>query len=132
MRDFKLYIVEFEEDSIIKPKIYLFDYTVGGNNYQPIIVITHNKFTFLTNNSIQRVWTRVEDIFLWLKGYRQGIIISEFLFLFGWLNLIFLSPEKRWDEVVEKYRLVSTEVIKILEYGKNNDEYWIELNYITR
>lgn len=47
---------------------------------------------------------------------------SEFLFLFGQLNLAFLSLEKR-DKVVKKCRLVFTEAVEIFEYRKNNDRY---------
>lgn len=45
-------MVEFEEDSTKKPKIYLFDYVVGGNNWQPIIIITNDVCTFFVNNRI--------------------------------------------------------------------------------
>ena len=34
-----------------------------------------------------------------------------------------LTPERR-KQIKEKTRLVKTEAVKILEYGKNNDEYW--------
>lgn len=70
MEDLKLYIVEFEEDNIMKP----------------------------------------------------NIMTSEFLFPFGQLNLAFLSPEKR-DKVVEKCGLVSTKVVEIFKYEKNNNSY---------
>lgn len=55
MKNLKLYIVEFEEDSKIKPKVYLSDYAIKGNNWQLIIVIAYNKYTFSSNNSIWRV-----------------------------------------------------------------------------
>lgn len=32
IEEFKSYIVEFEENGVIKPKIYLFNYAVKGNN----------------------------------------------------------------------------------------------------
>lgn len=47
----------------------------------------------------------------------------EFLFSFNQLNLAFLSSEKK-DKVVKKCGLVSTEVVEIFEYRKNNDRYW--------
>ncbi len=53
---------------------------------------------------------------------RPNIMTSEFLFPFGQLNLAFLSPEKR-DEVVEKCGLVSTKVVEIFKYKKNNNSY---------
>lgn len=48
---------------------------------------------------------------------------SEFLLLFGRLNLASLSREKR-DEVVQRCKLVSTEVVEIFECEKNNDGHW--------
>lgn len=47
----------------------------------------------------------------------------DFLFLFGWLNLASLSSKKR-KEIVKKCDLLETEVVKVFEYGKNNDRYW--------
>ena len=32
IKEFKSYIVEFNQDKIVKPKVYLFDCTVGGEN----------------------------------------------------------------------------------------------------
>lgn len=64
IEDLKPYIIEFEEDNKIKPKIYSSNYTTGENNWQLINVITHNKYIFSANNSIKRAWTRVGDIFL--------------------------------------------------------------------
>ncbi len=52
MEDLKPYIVEFEKDGKMKPKVYSSDCTVGGNDRQSIIVITHNKYIFSANNSI--------------------------------------------------------------------------------
>lgn len=53
IKDLKLYIIEFEENNIIKPKIYLFNYIVKTNNCLSIIVITiYNKYIFSTNNNI--------------------------------------------------------------------------------
>lgn len=50
-------MVEFEEDSIIKPKMYPSDCVIRGDKRQPIIVITHNECLFSANNRIQRAWT---------------------------------------------------------------------------
>ena len=52
MEEFKLYIVEFEENCAIKPKIYSSDCIVGGNNWQPIMVITYDEYIFSANNEI--------------------------------------------------------------------------------
>lgn len=54
LEELKPYIIEFEENGTIKPKIYLFDYVVGGNKRQLIIVIIHNKYIFSVNNRIPR------------------------------------------------------------------------------
>lgn len=48
----KLYMVEFDKDSTIKPKIYLSDYTVKGENQQLIIVITYVECIFSQIDSI--------------------------------------------------------------------------------
>ena len=48
---------------------------------------------------------------------------SDFLLLFGRLNLASLSSEKRKD-VVEKCGLLEMEAVKVFEYRKNNDGYW--------
>ena len=57
MEELKPYIVEFDENGAMKPKVYLADCVIGGNNWQPVIVITHDKCTFLANNGIQKAWT---------------------------------------------------------------------------
>ncbi len=49
------YFVEFKEDGTILPKEYPEDCAVGGLDQQPIIMITHDKSTFSTNNSRQKV-----------------------------------------------------------------------------
>lgn len=64
-----------------------------------MIIITYDKCTFSINNDIRRAWTRIEDIFLWLQGYEQGIMTSKFLLFFGLFNLAFLSPEKEIKEL---------------------------------
>ena len=123
MKDFKPYMVKFEEDDKIKPRIYPSGCTIGTNDWQPIIVITNDKFTFSTNDGIKRAWTRVRDTFLQPKSCGQGIMTLEFLLPFGRLNLASLSLEKK-DEVVEKCGLVSIKAVEIFEYRKNNDGYW--------
>ena len=94
LEELKPYIVEFEEDGIMKPKIYLANCAVGGDERQPIIVITHDECTFSANNGIRRAWTRKGDTFLRPKGRGQVIMTSEFLLPYGRLNLASLTPEK--------------------------------------
>lgn len=47
---------------------------------------------------------------------------SEFLLLYGRLNMASFIPEKR-EQVVYQNRLQEIEVVEIFEYGKNNDGY---------
>lgn len=48
---------------------------------------------------------------------------SEFIFLFGCLNLAFFTPERR-NEIMKQMNLVVTEAVEVFEYGKNNERYW--------
>lgn len=52
IKEFKLYIVEFEKNGIIKAKIYLSDYIVKKLNQYLIIVIIYDEYIFFTNNNI--------------------------------------------------------------------------------
>lgn len=52
MEEFKLYIVKFKENDTMKKKIYLSHYIIHSSNYYPIILITHNQYTFFTKNNI--------------------------------------------------------------------------------
>lgn len=57
IEELKPYKVEFEENGIMKPKIYPANCALGGNNQQPIVVITYDKCTFSANNGIRKTWT---------------------------------------------------------------------------
>lgn len=94
IEDLKPYLVEFNEDGTIKDKTYPPDCTVRDEDCWPVIIITHDECTFLTNDNICKAWTRVRDTFLRPKGQGQGIILSELLLPFGCLNLFSLSEEK--------------------------------------
>lgn len=48
----KPYRVEFNKESAMKAKIYLIICVVRDNERQPIIIITHNKYTFSTNDRV--------------------------------------------------------------------------------
>lgn len=48
----------------MKPKVYPFDCAGGGQDRQPAIVITHDEYTFSTNDGVQKAWTRKKDTFL--------------------------------------------------------------------
>lgn len=51
----KPYLVEFEENSSMKSKVYLEDYAVGGSNCRPIIIITYNESIFNANNGRRQI-----------------------------------------------------------------------------
>ena len=78
MEELKPYTVEIEENGAMKPKIYPSDCAVGGNDRRPIIVITHDEYTFSSNNGIRRAWTekvihfcvlKVKDKASWLLNF---------------------------------------------------------------
>lgn len=52
IEELKPYIVKFHNNDAMKPKVYLFDYTVRDENCQPIIIITHDEYTFSKNNGV--------------------------------------------------------------------------------
>ena len=95
IEDLKPYLVEFNENGTMRDKTYPPDYAVGDEDCRPIIIITHDEYTFLANDGIRKAWTRVGDTFLRLKGWGQGIMVSKFLLPFGHLNLFSLSEEKQ-------------------------------------
>ena len=68
MEELKSYMIIFEENGTMNPKIYPPDCAVGRDNYYPIIVITHDKCIFSANNRIWKAWTPKKDTFLWPKG----------------------------------------------------------------
>ena len=123
MEELKPYMVEFDKNGAMKPKVYPSDCAVGGNHRRPIIVITHDECTFSANDGIRKAWARKSDTFLRPKGRGQGIMVSEFILPYERLNLAFLTPEKR-EEVIQQTGLTFTEAVEIFEYGKNNDGYW--------
>ena len=51
------YLVEFKEDGFILPKEYSKDCAMGKSDQKPIILITHDKNTFLANDDCHKVWT---------------------------------------------------------------------------
>lgn len=57
MKKLELYLVEFEEDNIMKAKNYSLDCKAEGNKYQPIIIIIYDKTIFSSNNSICKART---------------------------------------------------------------------------
>lgn len=91
----KPYLVNFNENSIIKDKIYSSDCAIDGKNLWPVIVITYNEYTISAHEGIYNGWTRVGDTFLHTKSQKQDIMISKFLLPFGCLNLFLLSEKNK-------------------------------------
>ena len=58
-------------------------------------------------------------------------MVSEFLLLFGHLNLLLLSKEKQ-KEVKEKAGLTITEAVELFKYGKIKGDIGMVLNFINR
>lgn len=123
VEELKPYLVEFNEDGIMKEKIYSVDCTVGDSDCRPVIVITYDEYIFSANNRIRKAWTQKGNTFLGSKGQGQGIMVSEFLLPFGHLNLLLSFKDKR-QEIRQKTGLTVTKAVELFEYGKNNGEYW--------
>ena len=64
IKELKPYMVEFNKNGAIKAQDYLVNCAVRREKRYPIIVITHNKYTFFANDGIWKVWTRARDTFL--------------------------------------------------------------------
>ena len=52
MEKLKPYILEFKENGVMKLKIYLSNCAIKGNDWWPIIVITHDECIFSANDGI--------------------------------------------------------------------------------
>lgn len=52
IEELKPYIVEFDKDGAIKAKEYSVDCVMRGCECQPIVIITHDKCIFFSNNEI--------------------------------------------------------------------------------
>ena len=83
MEELKLYMVEFNEDSTMKAKDYPVNCAVGEEERHPIIVITHDEYTFSANDGIGKAWTRKRNTFSQPKEQNQKIMTSNFLLFFG-------------------------------------------------
>ena len=131
MEALKLYLVEFEEDSLMKSKTYPNDCTIGGSEKQLIILITHNESTFNANDSCQQVWQKeshstlcskgkgkrimVSNSTLCPKGKGKRIMVSNFLLPWSQLNLHSLSDQAQHELASSGVLL---EAVEFFEYGK--------------
>ena len=84
------YFIKLNEDRLILLKEYSKGCIVVGPNWQLSIGITHDKSTVSTNNRHWKVWTLDYHGILQSKDKKRGIIVSDFLFLWSYLNLAFL------------------------------------------
>lgn len=64
IKELKSYIIKFEENKIMKLKIYPFNCIFGRDNYYLIVMITYNKYTFFANSRVQKIWMQKKEIFL--------------------------------------------------------------------
>lgn len=64
MEELELYIIGFNQDSIIKPKVNPLNCIVDREERWPIIVITSNEYNFSVNNDIKKLQTCENEIFL--------------------------------------------------------------------
>ncbi len=63
----KPYLVKFDENGTIKPKVYLSNCKVKGNNRGPILLITNDECTFSLNIGIRKAFAQKRNTFLRLK-----------------------------------------------------------------
>ena len=68
IKKLKLYLIKLNKNDIIKNKIYLSNCIIKDKNCQLIIIIIYNKYIFFINNSIYKVQTKIENIFLYPKN----------------------------------------------------------------
>lgn len=54
IKKLKPYIVKFNKNSAIKAKNYLVNYAMRDKKYWPIILIIYNKYTFFSNDRVQK------------------------------------------------------------------------------
>lgn len=78
LENLKLYMLEFDKDNIIKPKIYSTNCVIRKNKRQSNIIITHDEYTFFANNKFKKLelakkiyyWNqKVENKVLWLLNF---------------------------------------------------------------
>ena len=123
MAELESYLVEFEENGAIKAKVYPENCQIDGNDYRPVICITHDEYTFSANDRKTRIWQMAGENTLRPKEKGRGIIISDFLLSFRRFDLSHLSNVDQ-DFLKAATGLSETEAVEIFEYGKNNDGYW--------
>lgn len=116
------YFIKFKGDSTILPKKYSNNGALRGLDWQPIIMITYDENTFSANNSYRKVWTFEGYGIFYLKGKKRDIIVSDFLFPWSRLNLLFLLLEKPQELASSD---IFFEVVTYFKYGKMEEGYWM-------
>lgn len=120
IKDHAPYIVDFKADRSMEEKDYPSDCAVNGPNWWPLIMITHNESIFSANNGRRQAWICEGDAILCPKGKGKGIMVSDFLLPFSWLNLLSLSEKHHHQlEALE----ISSEAAVYFEYGQE-EGYW--------
>lgn len=84
------YFVKFKKDSIILSKEYVENCAVEGLDQQVINIIMYSKNVFSVNDSCQKVWIFERYEIFCPKRKRRGIMMSDFLLPWFWLNLLSL------------------------------------------
>lgn len=103
-------------------KIYPSGCEVRRDKCQPVIVITHDEYTFSFNDGPDLGGKKMAIHFA-PESKGRGIMVSEFLLPFSRLNISSLS-ELSHQDLVERRGLTETEIVEIFEFGKNNQGYW--------
>ena len=67
MKDLEPYLVAFNPNGTMKLKQYLKNHFVRDEEHYPVIIITNDKCTFSTNDSIPKAWNTIGDILLRIK-----------------------------------------------------------------
>lgn len=111
------YIVEFEDDGLIKAKIYPEDCEIGGLERRPIIIITHDESIFQSNDGRHQGWLYQNHQFIRPKGKGQGIMVSDFLLPWSRLSTESLTVEEREHLQLPEFASI------LFEYGKESGHW---------
>lgn len=115
MKNYTLYIVNFNAKKSIKEKNYPSNYIIGRLDQKLLIVITHDKNIFSVNDRQQQAQICDNNAIFCLKNVEKGIIVSDFLLLFSRLNLL-LSPKKQQNQL--QAADISFKAVIFFEYGQ--------------
>lgn len=120
--------MNFKTDGSMEEKEYPNDYTIDGSNRRPIIVIMHDESIFSANNGKKQAWIWDGDAILRFKNKEKGIMVSDFLLLFSWLNLHTLTEEHQSKLEISR---VPSEAVVYFEYGQE-ERYWERTHLLSQ